>query len=69
MKNKKTNIDVFIAYARKDVHFLDELRIHLKPLSRNKTIKIWYDGEIVPGTVWEKQIKPTYTMLILSLCW
>ncbi len=57
MNDKKTNINVFIAYARKDVHYLDQLRIYLKPLDRNKTIKIWYDGEIVPGTVWDKHIK------------
>ena len=53
----KSNIDVFIAYAREDKEYLNKLRVYLKPLSRNKTIRIWYDGEIVPGTVWEKDIK------------
>ena len=57
MNDKKTNIDVFIAYARKDVKFLDELRIYLKPLDRHKTIKIWDEGEIIPGTAWETDIK------------
>ena len=57
MSEAKPHIDVFIAYARKDVAYLNQLRTHLKPLNRDKTIKIWYDGEIAPGTVWEEQIK------------
>jgi len=68
MNDKKTNIDVFIAYARKDVHFLDQLRIYLKPLHRSETIKIWYDGEIVPGTVWEKHIKTNLHNADIILC-
>jgi formylglycine-generating enzyme required for sulfatase activity len=57
MKATQKDINVFIAYSRKDTSYLDKLRIYLKPLHRNKTIKIWYDGEIAPGTVWEDQIK------------
>lgn len=53
----KQHIDVFIAYARKDVAYLDALRTYLKPLSRKNSINIWYDGEIAPGTVWEEQVK------------
>lgn len=57
MKITSKHINVFIAYARKDTSYLDKLRIYLRPLHRNKTIKIWYDGEITPGAVWEEQIK------------
>jgi hypothetical protein len=57
MTEFKQHIDVFIAYARKDVAYLNALRIHLRPLDRKNTINIWYDGEIAPGTVWEEQIK------------
>jgi len=46
---------IFIAYARKDAALLEELRIHLRPLERTK--RIWYDGNIEPGAVWETAIK------------
>src|SRR6478609_2361528 len=50
-------IQIFIAYSRKDTDFLGELRTFLFPLEKNQSIKIWYDGEIVPGQVWENEIK------------
>lgn len=50
-------IEIFIAYSRKDTEFLNELKTFLWPLERNKLIKIWYDGEIIPGQVWENEIK------------
>ena len=50
-------INIFIAYAREDKSYLDELRKHLKPFDRRNLIKIWYDGEIIPGTRWEDEIK------------
>lgn len=48
---------IFIAYSRKDEEFLRELRVFLHPLEQNKGVKIWYDGEIVAGEVWESTIK------------
>ncbi|MEO1263069.1 MAG: SUMF1/EgtB/PvdO family nonheme iron enzyme [Bacteroidota bacterium] len=50
-------MQIFIAYARKDSTYLDELRVHLKPLERSRKAKIWYDGKIGPGEVWEDSIK------------
>ena len=50
-------IQIFIAYSRKDTDFLGELKTFLFPLEKNQSIKIWYDGEIVPGQVWENEIK------------
>ncbi len=50
-------LQIFIAYARKDAELLEELRIHLRPLERTNRAKIWYDGKIEPGTVWEDAIK------------
>ena len=50
-------LQIFIAYARKDAAFLEELRVHLRPLERSKKVKIWYDGKIEPGAVWEASIK------------
>ena len=48
---------IFIAYSRKDSAFLDELRVQLTPLERSGKVKIWYDGKIEPGVVWETAIK------------
>lgn len=48
---------IFIAYSRKDSPYLDELRIHLTPLERSGRVKVWYDGKIEPGQVWEQAIK------------
>ena len=56
-KQEKDTINIFIAYSRKDASFLDEFLIHLKPFEINYKIKIWYDGKIQPGEVWEASIK------------
>ncbi len=52
-----SQIKIFIAYSRKDIPFLDELRTHLNPLERTGKVKFWYDGEIEPGQEWEQAIK------------
>ena len=48
---------IFIAYSRKDTPYLEELRTHLNPLERSGKVRIWYDGKIEPGAVWEQAIK------------
>ncbi|MBK8565738.1 MAG: TIR domain-containing protein [Saprospiraceae bacterium] len=48
---------IFIAYSRQDANLLEELRKHLRPLERTGKVKIWYDGRIEPGAVWEQAIK------------
>ncbi len=50
-------LQLFIAYSRKDSAFLDELRVQLTPLERSGKAKIWYDGKIEPGVVWETAIR------------
>ncbi|MFM9949507.1 MAG: SUMF1/EgtB/PvdO family nonheme iron enzyme [Saprospiraceae bacterium] len=50
-------VEIFIAYARKDSEYLGELRTHLAPLERSHRVKVWYDGKIEPGAVWEEAIK------------
>ncbi len=49
-------IKIFIAYSRLDADYLKELQKYLRPLNRKKTIEIWYDGEIIPGTKWAVEI-------------
>ena len=50
-------INIFIAYAREDASYQQELRKHLRILERNNNIKIWYDGEILPGQKWNEEIE------------
>ncbi|MFK7770985.1 MAG: hypothetical protein AB8F94_02555 [Saprospiraceae bacterium] len=57
MKVTNQNINIFIAYSRKDIKYLEQLAIHLKPLERKSNIEIWYDGKIEAGSIWEEEIK------------
>lgn len=56
--NDPQPIKIFIAYSIQDKKYLEGLNTHLIPLCRsNKNINIWDDGEIMPGTKWEEEIK------------
>ncbi len=50
-------VKIFIAYARLDVAYLQQVRKYLHPLERRKIIQVWYDGEIASGEPWEQHIK------------
>ncbi|MEZ4888734.1 MAG: SUMF1/EgtB/PvdO family nonheme iron enzyme [Chitinophagales bacterium] len=50
-------IKIFIAYARLDTPYLEQLRRHLYPLELNGIVEVWYDGVIAPGQKWEQHIK------------
>jgi TIR domain-containing protein len=49
-------IEVFISYSHNDRALRDEREIHLSNLKRQGIISSWYDGDITPGTEWERQI-------------
>ena len=57
MPNYHTPIEIFIAYARKDDGFLQDLLSHLSPLKRTGNVKTWHDGVMDAGTTWKKDIK------------
>ncbi|MDG4551662.1 MAG: SUMF1/EgtB/PvdO family nonheme iron enzyme [Candidatus Contendobacter sp.] len=48
---------VFISYSHADKKWLERLRIHLKPLQRDGTIKPWADTDIKPGQLWKEEIE------------
>ena len=48
---------IFVSYSHADQPWLDRLRIHLRPLERDRTIDYWDDGKIRPGTVWRDEIR------------
>ena len=48
---------LFYCYARKDQALRNELDKHLKGLHHGNLITSWYDGMIVPGKPWEREIE------------
>lgn len=50
------SFEVFISYSHKDKELRDELAKHLSNLRNQGLISDWYDGDIIPGTEWKKQI-------------
>lgn len=47
---------VFCCYARKDKEYLQDIKLHLKPLEREGLIILRADIDISPGTEWERTI-------------
>lgn len=45
---------VFVSYSHADDEWLERLRVHLKPLK--KSIDLWDDGRIRPGSEWLAEI-------------
>lgn len=50
-------IPVFIAYARVDKPFREELVKHLGLLEKQGLIRVWHDGLIQPSATWEVEIE------------
>ncbi len=50
--------EAFISYSHndKDKALRDELATHLSNLRSQGLLSDWYDGDIIPGTEWEKKI-------------
>src|SRR5690348_5930837 len=49
-------LEVFISYSHEDSTLRNELAKHLSNLRKQDLISDWYDGDIIAGTEWEKQI-------------
>lgn len=48
---------VFVSYSHKDKRFLEELRVHMKPLEQAGRMTVWSDQQINPGDKWFSEIK------------
>ncbi len=54
-QSQRTN--VFISYSHNDAKWLKRLLVHLKPLVRQGSIKLWSDEKIQPGSEWREEIR------------
>ena len=52
---------VFIGYSHNDVHWLERLQIHLKPIEREGIIDLWDDTKIAAGVQWKDAIMDALT--------
>jgi tetratricopeptide (TPR) repeat protein len=52
----KKPLKLVYCYAREDKALRDELDLHLSSLKHQRLITSWYDGELDPGSGWEKEI-------------
>ena len=48
---------VFISYSHTDVHWLERLRVHLRPLEREGHVEVWADTKIEPGEKWLQNLR------------
>jgi hypothetical protein len=53
---KERRQEIFICYSRQDEAWLDRLQVHLRPLTREKTITLWVDTQIRAGSSWRTEI-------------
>jgi len=47
---------VFVSYSRRDRKWVDRIKIHLKPLVRERAIAFWDDSQIHAGSDWRSVI-------------
>ena len=55
MVDKK--VKVFLSYSHVDEEFKNKLDIYFAPLKRNNKVETWNDRKIVPGTLFDDEIK------------
>ena len=48
---------VFVSYSREDKEYCQSLLKYLKLFEKEGLINVWWDGEIIPGTEWDIEIK------------
>src|SRR5437763_265453 len=52
----RSPLSVFISYAHEDERLRQQLVAHLSLLQREGLVATWYDGQIMPGDVWAREI-------------
>ena len=59
-------LKIFISYSHLDVLHKEKICRALHPLVLNETIKIWQDGELIPGTLYNPMINSKQNHLIIA---
>jgi tetratricopeptide (TPR) repeat protein len=54
---KQPRDKVFISYSHKDKKWLNELQVHLSPVTRTGKVDVWDDNKIGIGTRWRNEIE------------
>lgn len=54
-ENSKTH--VFVCYSHKDRRWLERLKVHLKPLTREYDLEVWEDTRLTPSSKWREEIR------------
>ena len=49
--------ELFISYSHKDLHWLQRLRVHLKPLEKQYSLERWDDSRLQAGDLWREEIE------------
>ncbi|ATC32535.1 TIR domain-containing protein [Caulobacter vibrioides] len=48
---------LFISYSHHDADLLGELRVHLRPYERSGVVKPWFDGFLIPGDDFDREVR------------
>jgi hypothetical protein len=48
---------IFISYSHQDKRWLEQLQNHLRPYIRNRSLAIWVDTQMAPGTKWREEME------------
>ena len=54
---KAEHKNVFISYRRTDKEYLDEIKVHLRPLEKSQRLDVWSDDRIKAGAQWRQDIE------------
>lgn len=54
---KGKGVNIFISYSHKDDKYKNQLERHLAGLKRYSNVNTWFDQQILPGQLWEKEIE------------
>jgi formylglycine-generating enzyme required for sulfatase activity len=49
--------ELFISYSHHDLHWLERLRVHLKPLEKQYSLERWDDSRLKAGDLWREEIE------------
>ena len=50
-------MNVFISYSHKDRSWCDRLATQLRGIGKEFVSEVWYDPEILPGSIWNAEIR------------